>query len=213
MIELPTPANDNVCERALEIGKAGEHLVCTDLLLSGYGAFLSDQGLPFDVVAVANGKLWRVQVKSTMQAKNVNAKGRNPRVAYSWSVRKRGKDGKGDRLTDSHCDLVALVALDIRKVAWLPLSECGQTVQLGAEGSTQTTIGGPLTFDGDISCYPFIDAISGERNYRRGSLECCPRGHPYSPENTYFAKGKYRMCRICATENMRNRRSAQKEVA
>ncbi|WP_127674594.1 hypothetical protein [Sinorhizobium meliloti] len=205
-------ANDNVSARALEIGKAGEHLVCADLILQGYRAFLSDQGLPFDVVAVANDRLWRVQVKSTLQPKNVNAKGRNPRLSYSWSIRKRGKDGKGDRLTGAHCDLVALVALDTREVAYLPLSECGQTVQLKPTGSTYTSVGGPSTFDGDVSSYPFADAISGTRTYRRGSLEECPNGHPYTPENTYFSKGKYRMCRICAAESMRKRR-ATKEAA
>lgn len=36
--------------RELQIGKAGEHLVCCDLLTHGFNAFLSDQGLPFDVV-------------------------------------------------------------------------------------------------------------------------------------------------------------------
>jgi len=36
--------------KELQIGKAGEHLVCTDLILKGYNAFLSDQGVPFDVL-------------------------------------------------------------------------------------------------------------------------------------------------------------------
>jgi hypothetical protein len=36
--------------RELEMGKAAEHLVCADLLMKGYNAFLSAQGLPYDVV-------------------------------------------------------------------------------------------------------------------------------------------------------------------
>jgi hypothetical protein len=32
------------------MGKAAEHLVCADLLMKGYNAFLSAQGLPYDVV-------------------------------------------------------------------------------------------------------------------------------------------------------------------
>ncbi len=32
--------------KELQIGKAGEHLVCCDLIQQGYNAFLADQGLP-----------------------------------------------------------------------------------------------------------------------------------------------------------------------
>jgi hypothetical protein len=32
------------------MGKAAEHLVCADLLMKGYKAFLSAQGLPYDVI-------------------------------------------------------------------------------------------------------------------------------------------------------------------
>lgn len=204
-------ANDNVSARALEIGKAGEHLVCADLILQGYRAFLSDQGLPYDVLVDHEGRLFRVQVKSSLRPRNVSAKGRNERRAYSWNVRRRGKEGQS-RLTNEDCDVVAFVALDTREVAYLPLSECGQTVQLKPTGSAYTSVGGPSTFDGDVSSYPFADAISGERSYRRGSLEACPNGHPYTPENTYFAKGKYRMCRVCAAESMRDRK-AKREAA
>ena len=31
----------------------------------------------------------------------------------------------------------------------------------------------------------------------RRSREACPRGHPYSPENTYIGSGGRRFCRIC----------------
>ena len=34
----------------LELGKAAEHLVVADLILSGYRAYLTEQGLPYDVV-------------------------------------------------------------------------------------------------------------------------------------------------------------------
>lgn len=205
-------ANDNVSERALEIGKAGEHLVCADLILQGYRAFLSDQGLPYDVIVDHGGKLYRIQVKSSLAPRNVNASGRNERVAYNWNVRRRGKNGSA-ALTNSDCDVVALVALDARVVAYLPISECWMTVQLRIVGAQVTTIGGPATFGGDIGEYPFSDAISGDREYRRGSLEACPHGHPYTPENTYFSKGKYRMCRVCAAEAASKRRFEAKEAS
>jgi len=49
----------------LQAGKAGEYLVCADLIVKGYVAFPSEQGLPFDVVLDVQGRLLRVQVKTT----------------------------------------------------------------------------------------------------------------------------------------------------
>ncbi len=34
----------------LAVGKAGEYLVCADLILRGHVAFPSEQGLPYDIV-------------------------------------------------------------------------------------------------------------------------------------------------------------------
>lgn len=118
---------------AMELGKAAEHLVCADLILSGHRAYLSDQGLPYDVVVDFGGKLLRVQVKSTTKPKNVNASGRAERVAYSFHVRRRGNGGR-KRLSDEECDVVALVALDIKAVAYFAQAEMAQTVQLMAPG-------------------------------------------------------------------------------
>lgn len=169
---------------ALLIGKAAEHIVCADLLLAGYHAFLADQGSPFDVVAVAQGRLWRVQVKATQQAKNVNAKGRNPRVAYTWSVRRRGRDGGADRLSREHCDLVALVALDARIVAWFPVELCGETVQLVEPGMKPKTMGGKRSWARGVDGYPFLSAISGApADFTRSPLTHCPKGHLYTAEN------------------------------
>lgn len=115
--------------RALEIGKAAEHIVCADIMLSGYSCYLSDQGLPYDLVLDQEGRLLRVQVKSTCLPKNINMRGRNERIGYTFHVRKRGKNSKGERLNSSMCDLVAMVALDIMVIAYLPISEVGQTCQ------------------------------------------------------------------------------------
>jgi hypothetical protein len=46
-------------------GHAAEHLVCADIIKQGYIAFLTAAGMPYDVLAEINGKLVRVQVKST----------------------------------------------------------------------------------------------------------------------------------------------------
>lgn len=121
-------------ENALEMGKAAEHLVCADLILSGYRAFLSDQGLPYDLVLDLDGHLIRVQVKSSGRRKNVNAlsKGR-PRHAYVFHARRRGKNG-AKRLTNADCDILAFVALDIGVVAYIPVFEVSQTCVLNPPG-------------------------------------------------------------------------------
>ena len=51
--------------KELQIGKAGEYLVCADLILKGFVAYPSEQGLPYDVVLDIDGKLYKVQVKTT----------------------------------------------------------------------------------------------------------------------------------------------------
>jgi hypothetical protein len=117
---------------ALEIGKAAEHLVCADLIIQGFRSFLSDQGLPYDLVVDVSEKLVRVQVKCACFARNVNASGRREHIAYMWSVRRRGRSKRGARLSLEHCDIVALVALDIREIAYVPVAACSETVTLRA---------------------------------------------------------------------------------
>lgn len=116
--------------RALDIGKAAEHLACCDLILAGYRVFLSDQGLPYDLLVDLGNRFVRVQVKATCAPKNANAKGRAPNMVYVFNVRRRGKFGKGSRLSAVHCDVVALVALDARIVAYIPIAKVPQTVSL-----------------------------------------------------------------------------------
>ena len=118
-------------QNALEIGKAGEHLVCAYTLLAGYRAFRSDQGLPYDALIDIKGRVLRIQVKTTGSPKNIRAVSRAPSFKYSWAVRTRGRLNR-QRLSDEHSDIAALVALDTLKVAYLPIFDCGQTVQIPA---------------------------------------------------------------------------------
>ena len=151
-------------DRALEIGKAAEHLVCTDLLLAGYRAFLADQGLPYDVIADVDGKLLRIQVKSVIKARNVNSQGRNKRICYSFCVRRRGKDGV-KRLSDTDCDIVALVSLDIRTVAYLPIKYVAQTVYLRSTDDQLETRPNRKSWGAKITDFPFVAAIDSEFDY------------------------------------------------
>lgn len=105
----------------LEVGKAAEHLVVADLILAGYRAFLTDQGLPYDVVIDDGGYLYRVQVKSTRSERLVPQR-LAPTPGYLFHTRRAGKAGRR-RYKGNEFDLVALVALDIRTIAYLPFAE------------------------------------------------------------------------------------------
>jgi hypothetical protein len=117
----------------LEIGKAAEHLVVADLILSGYRAYLTDQGLPYDVVIDCAGTLYRVQVKATREAKKLPARGAVG-MGYLFHVRRAGKGGRR-QYAQNEFDIVALVAMDIRVIAYLPFSESIlQTIHLRPPG-------------------------------------------------------------------------------
>src|SRR5271170_3031504 len=107
-------------KNALTFGRAVEHLVVADLLLAGYQAFLTEQGMPYDVVIDHAGKIVRVQVKATCAPVDVNWGRHAERIAYTWNVRQRGRHGK-QKLGNQDCDLVALVALDIKAIAYIPV--------------------------------------------------------------------------------------------
>lgn len=125
---LPTLERVDAVITDLAAGVAGEHLVCADLLMLGYRAFLADQNCPYDVAVDIGGRLIRVQVKSTRKAKALPQRvGHFP--AYMWNVRRAGKGG-ARVYADGEFDLLACVALDVRKVAYLPPSMHCQTVHI-----------------------------------------------------------------------------------
>lgn len=110
--------HDSRPQRALEIGKAAEHLVCADLILNGYRAYLSDQGLPYDLVIDLDSKLLRVQVKATYAPSPVPEINHTPK--YKWHVKRIGKNGSR-KIVGDEFDILALVALDVRKIAYIPI--------------------------------------------------------------------------------------------
>jgi hypothetical protein len=104
--------------KELQMGKIGEHLVCADLLSQGYNAFLTDQGLPYDICVDYNGKIYKVQVKCTLKR---GAYKINPKL-YQFNTKK----GKGSyrRFNKEDIDCMALVALDIKCIAYIHIQEC-----------------------------------------------------------------------------------------
>ena len=150
------------CERIggaitdLAAGVAGEHIVCADLLLAGYRAFLADQNCPYDVAVDIGSRLVRIQVKSTRAARALPQRvGHYP--AYMWHVRRAGKGGR--RVYNSgDFDLLALVALDCRQVAYLAPSEIKQTIHIRTHGSASAPKHGGKSGK-TFAQYPFTAAL------------------------------------------------------
>ena len=153
---LPTLGKVDAVITDLAAGAAGEHLVCADLLMLGYRAFLADQNCPYDVAVDVGGRLIRIQVKSTRKAKALPQRvGHFP--AYMWNVRRAGKGG-ARVYAAGEFDLLACVALDARKVAYLPPSEQCQTVHIRTHENAQAPAHGGKAGK-TFSQYPFARAM------------------------------------------------------
>jgi len=112
--------------RNIEIGTAAEMIVCADLILCGHRAFLSSQGLPYDVVLDIGTRLLRVTVKGTLAAA-VRPAREASRVCYQFAAlrSKRLKTGRSVTwaYTSNDADVFAFVALDRRIVGYVPIKD------------------------------------------------------------------------------------------
>ncbi len=103
----------HMISRELQIGKAGEHWVCYDLIMQGYNAFLADQGLPYDVVVDTPQGFKRIQVKTTMKMQKYPNWGE----VYGFGLRCAKK---GARVRELHeTDYFAFFAVDLHKAAYI----------------------------------------------------------------------------------------------
>ena len=110
----------------LQIGKAGEYLTCADLIMKGFVAFPSEQGLPYDVL-VDNGKrLLKVQVKTTTAPRIIPQRAKDS-YAYIFNIKRHGKRNT-QIYDDGEVDIFALVCLDTRLVGYLRNEEMPTTV-------------------------------------------------------------------------------------
>jgi hypothetical protein len=110
----------------LQAGKAGEYLVCADLILKGYVAFPSEQGLPFDVVLAIDGKLYKIQVKTTRTVQAVPQR-KNRTEKYIFHIRRCGKCGR-QSYKENDVDIFAIVALDTKTIGYLKADRVKQTM-------------------------------------------------------------------------------------
>jgi hypothetical protein len=140
---------------SIEVGKAAEYLVLADLLLQKYRAFPTDQGLPYDIVVDISGRLIRIQVKATQQPRPVPHRPGSGQ-SYFFYCRRAGKAG-ARAVPNGTFDILALVALDIRTIAYVPLnSTVPQTLHLRAPGHRS---GHGNKWRGDIDQMPFREAL------------------------------------------------------
>lgn len=114
--------------KQLQIGKAGEYLVCADLIIKGFIAFPSEQGLPYDVLLDTGEKLLKVQVKTTEKPRVVPQRACKSQM-YVFSIKRAGKDGK-TRYNEEEIDLFALVCLDTKEVAYVKNKEMPTTINI-----------------------------------------------------------------------------------
>lgn len=105
--------------KQLNIGRAGEYLVLADLLLKGYQAFDSGQGVNYDLVMESkDNKLLKIQVKTTEEIKNWRPNYSKSQKSYFFHIKRTGKNGSR-KCTEKDFDLYALVMLDIKQIAYL----------------------------------------------------------------------------------------------
>lgn len=151
-------------KRGMELGTAGEHIVCADLLVAGYRASMAAAGLPYDVIADVGGRLIKIAVKATQKAKPRPAReGSKLRYHFNMTRGTRLSTGKTERYlyAENDCDIFALVTLDNKNVAYLKRAEAPQSLWLEADteqvewrsGKKPSTIRGfaGLTFEAAIS--------------------------------------------------------------
>lgn len=107
------------------VGRAAEHIVLADLLLQGYWAFQVDLNRPYDLLVDHQNKILKVQVKGTRGLWFRNQSSRKSHnvlhPTYRFSVRK--SKGAKRKFDGEDLDVVAFVALDIRKVAYIPADD------------------------------------------------------------------------------------------
>jgi len=116
----------------MQCGKVGEYLVCADLILRGHVAFPSEQGLPFDVVLSVNGRIYKIQVKTTRRPMPVPQRVQRTEK-YLFHVRRCGKGGRTSYKT-TDVDIFALVALDTRAIGYMKAVDAKQTMFFLPEG-------------------------------------------------------------------------------
>lgn len=114
----------------LHCGRIGEHLVAADILIQGYDCFHAAQGMPYDLVADIGGRLIKVQVKTTLRARNIPQR-KTPTPAYCFRIR-HGK-GAWHNYAPGEVDLFAMVCIEDRLIGYIAPSNLPGTFYIRTE--------------------------------------------------------------------------------
>ena len=115
----------------LQIGKAGEYLVCADLILNGFIAYPSEQGLPYDVVLDNGKKLIKVQVKTTEKPRIIPQRKKETK-AYIFNIKRHGKSNT-IRYESDEIDIFAIVCIDSNSIGYLKADNMPDTINIRVE--------------------------------------------------------------------------------
>jgi hypothetical protein len=100
--------------------------------MAGYNCHMATQTCAFDVIVAYRDRLLRIQVKSTEKPRPVPQRTKQT-TAYLWHVKRAGKGGRR-HYADNEFDFIAVVALDIRRIAYLPPDYRPNTITITQPG-------------------------------------------------------------------------------
>lgn len=105
---------------------AAVHIACADLILAGFRAVIAPEGLAYDALLDAHGTLYRVQVKSTSKAAPRRSNSSENVYRFSTTRNHRpeihGQSARIRQYSATEVDIIACVAIDIRHVAYFPVT-------------------------------------------------------------------------------------------
>lgn len=138
------------------IGKAGEHIACADLFVNGWIATIATEGQAYDIIAERGGQMVRVAVKTTMEAR---PRRKGARDAYRFFPERRQPTVRRRlEYTRAETDLIALVALDIRRVGYIAVDQCPKIIWIYCDHAEPAN----RRFGPKVSCMRRFDQLKLE---------------------------------------------------
>lgn len=138
----------------LMVGQAGQCLAMADLLLRGIPCFPAAEGMPYDLVMDVEGRLFRLQVKTT-HGPVLRSKTRSKTPCYFFHVRRCGKGGKRIYPKDAF-DGFCFVDLETKLVAYMPYTEeVNRAITLRDRRKNYLPTNGPKS--------PYLDELTLDR--------------------------------------------------
>jgi hypothetical protein len=115
----------------LQIGKAGEYFTCGDLIIKGFIAYPSEQGLPYDIVLDIGTKMLKIQVKTCSIPRRVHQRNIDS-FTYIFNIKRHGKNNT-KIYTNDEVDIFALVALDTKQIGYIKNVDMPSTLNIRVE--------------------------------------------------------------------------------